>query len=440
MVTPTAAGCASYSWRSLTDSSRAPDGDGLRGDAPRVFVPVPSEALGYVGSILEAGGEPMVLGLPTERPADGVALHREWVADWAETFCSEHGIDALLLSAPEPAELAGLLIAAVRLDLPAVVVPALDPFGIAFAALGFAPLAEDAAKVVVELARTARPRPRELVEGFSLANGLRAGMAAGAGPELLVHLAAIAREAGVTGFLQMIRVLTPESPAVTGLVSPWFAEHGVAGLLAHLGDALHDARTVTGRLKEALPPAPPTPHPETAGSRLVFVRGRASGTEVLCHKDATGREISGSCRVFASEEAAVHAVENGEVEPGTLLVVTGCGPRGGPGLLRLDRLGGALDEASLSVSVLTDGLAPEGVSGAWASLMVPEAAAGGVIGRLRDGDTLRLDLEEGLIRTGVVAEEIRRRDPSAVKLPTGYGYAARYSRSALPALEGAGFR
>jgi dihydroxyacid dehydratase/phosphogluconate dehydratase len=133
-------------------------------------------------------------------------------------------------------------------------------------------------------------------------------------------------------------------------------------------------------------------------------------------------------------------VENGEVDAGALLVVMGCGPRGGPGLLRLDRLGGALDEANLSVPVLTDGLAPEGVSGGWASLMAPEAAAGGVISRLRDGDTLRLDLEEGLIRTGVVAEEIRRREPFTVVLPAGYGYATRYARSALPALEGAGFR
>jgi dihydroxyacid dehydratase/phosphogluconate dehydratase len=153
----------------------------------------------------------------------------------------------------------------------------------------------------------------------------------------------------------------------------------------------------------------------------------------------TGREISGSCRVFASEEEAVRAVESGEVDLGALLVVTGCGSRGGPGLLRLDRLGGALNEAGLSVPVLTDGLAPEGASVNWASLMTPEAAAGGVISRLRDGDTLRLDLEEGLIRTGIVAEEIRRREPFTVPAPSGFGYAARYARSALSALEGAGF-
>src|SRR5215210_3425003 len=313
---PTAAGYASYSWRSSTTGSRVPEDHAPRGRAPRIFVPVPSEALEYIDSVLEAGGEPMVLGLPTERPAGGVALHREWVADWAETFCSSNELDALLLSATEPAELAGLLIAALRLDLPAVVVPVEDPFGVALAALGVAPLTGNAAEIAVELARTGRPRPRELVEGFSLANALRAGLASGSGPELLVHLAAIAREAGAPGFPRMIRILAPESPAVTDPDSPWFGRHGAAGLLAHLGDALHDAPTVTGRLREALP-APPNDAPgEAPRSRLVFVRGRASGTEAVCQAGVVTTEVSGECRFYASEEAAVRSVEAGEIGRG----------------------------------------------------------------------------------------------------------------------------
>ena len=377
----------------------------------------------------------MVLGLPMDLPSGGVALCREWVADWAEVFCSNNEIDALLLSAAEPAELAGLLIAALRLDLPAVVLPAEGPFSIALAALGFAPLTGDAAEIAIDLARTGRPRPSEVVEGFSLANALRAGLASGAGPELLVHLAAIAREAGAVGFPQMIRVLAPESPEIAGF--SWLETHGVAGLFAYLGDVLHDTRTVTGRLRENLPPAPPTP--EAIGSRLVFVRGRASGAEIVCRANEGLQEISGDCRFYSSEESAVRAVESGAVGPCDLLVVVGCGPRGGPGLLRLDRLGGALRETDLSVSVLTDGLPPENTVGAWASLATPEATAGGVVGRLRDGDALRLDLTEGLIRTGAKADEIRRRKPFPAPASFGFGYAARYAYTALPALDGAGF-
>jgi dihydroxy-acid dehydratase len=437
---PTVAGYASFSWRSSTVGSRGREGRASRVRPPRIFVPVPSGALEHVDSILEAGGEPVVLGLPTERPVGGVALYREWVADWTEAFCSTNKLDALLLSATEPAELAGLLLAALRLDLPTVTVPTNSPFTVALAALGFVSLDEDPARVVVELARTGRPRPRELVEGFSLANALRAGLTLGSGPELLVHLAAIARETGVAGFSQMIRVLTPESPKVADPGSSWFEAHGTAGLFAYLGDVLHDTGTVTARLKESLPPAPAAPE-ESDGSRLVFVRGRASGTEILCRVDEGVVEVSGSCRFYPSERAAVRAVHDTAVYPADLLVVGGCGPRGGPGLLKLDRLGSTLVETGLAgvVPVLTDGLPPEGVVGVWASLAAPEAAAGGVIGRLRHGDSLRLDLAEGLIRTGVKAEELSGREPFASSIPPGFGYANRYSRTALPALEGAGF-
>ena len=378
----------------------------------------------------------MVLGLPMDLPTGGVALRREWVADWAEVFCSNNELDALLLSATEPAELAGLLLAALRIDLPAVVVPTQDPFCVALAAMGFAPLAGDAAETAVGLARTGRPRPRELVEGFSLANALRAGLASGGGPELLVHLAAIAREAGVVGFPQMIRVLAPESHEVASF--SWLETHGAAGLFTYLGDALHDTRTVTGQLKKNLPPAVP-PIAESGGARLVFIRGRASGTELVCRTNEGVTEISGDCRFYPSEEAAVRAVESGAVDLSDLLVVISCGPRGGPGLSRLDRLGVALREANLNVPVFTDGLPPENTAGSWASLATPEAAAGGVIGRLRDGDFLRLDLVEGLIRTGVKADEVRRREPFLIPTSSGFGYVARYARTALPPLEGAGF-
>ena len=93
----------------------------------------------------------------------------------------------------------------------------------------------------------------------------------------------------------------------------------------------------------------------------------------------------------------------------------------------------------LDVPVLTDGLSPENTAGVWASLATPEAAEGGVVGRLRDGDFLRLDLAQGLIRTGVEADEIRRRESLMVPGSPDFGYAARYARTALPPLDGAGF-
>jgi dihydroxy-acid dehydratase len=390
--------------------------------------------------VREAGGEPVPLTLPDARPKGGVAMVREWVADAAQISCSRTHLDAMLIAAEEPEELAGLVLAALRMNLPTVAAPPLDARLFAtLAALGLAPLGASSSEVVVEVSRSGGPRPLELIEDFSLANALRATYSLGDGPEPIVHLSAIAREAGALGFDQMIRVLVPETPLLAEPRSEWLDEHGVAGLLAHLGETLHDTLTVEGRLRETLPPPPPTPSPPVE-SRLVFVEGRASGTEALCRVSGM-EEVAGECRVLNSEKFAVRVVEGGFFEPSSLLVVGGCGPRGGPGLLRMERLAQVLGESGLeeSVSVITDGLPPRDATGTWVSLVSPEAAAGGVIGRLRDGDTLRIDLAEGRIRTGVKAGELEDRDPYKSPDPDGAGYAARYARSALPALRGAGF-
>jgi dihydroxy-acid dehydratase len=229
----------------------------------------------------------------------------------------------------------------------------------------------------------------------------------------------------------MMRVLVAETPEVD---PEWLREHGVSGLLSSLSDTFHDVPTVAGNLKENLPSTPPVPEEH---SRLIFVRARASGAEAVCRVRKGVTEPAGECRVFGSEEEAVSSVLRGEIGEGGMLVVGGCGPRGGPGLLRLDALGNSLRESGLRVPVMTDGLAPEDVLGPWISLFAPEAASGGVLRLLRDGDTLRMDLTEGRIRTG--AGEFTSREPGEFPNSAGTAYAARYARTALPALEGAGF-
>jgi dihydroxy-acid dehydratase len=211
-----------------------------------------------------------------------------------------------------------------------------------------------------------------------------------------------------------MRVLSPETPASAAPATAWYREHGPGGLLAFLGDAANDTRTVTGELKEELPEPPP--EPDGTGPRLVFVEGRASGVEALCRVEGPETEVAGVCRVFGSDEEAARAVEEG-----------------------IELLGEALEGAGLAATVLTDGLARDWAGGAQISLFTPEAASGGVIGLLRDGDTLRIDLSEGRIRTSVKASELDGRDPYIQPRPNGAGYAARYASSALPALEGAGF-
>ena len=391
-------------------------------------------------AVREAGGEPVTFSLPPERPAGGVALAREWVADVAQVSCGAEDFDALLLEADEPADLAGFVVAAARMNLPAVAVPEPDSsLSMALAGLGLSPLAADPASTVVEIGKSGKPRIRELVAEFSLANALRTGVSAGCGPETIVHLSAIAQAARAPGFPQTVRVLVPETPVLTGPGSGWLEEHGTAGLISSLGDKIHDIPTVEDRLQENLPPAPEALPPSE--SRLTFVRGRASGAEALC-LSAGEPEISGEVRFFRSEGQAVRALEEKRVQEGSLIVVGGAGPKGGPGLLRLDELARTLEERGLTQAfpVITDGLTPEGAGGVWLSIFTPEVVDVGVLGRLRDGDPLRVDLEEGRLRADIKAEEISDRRSRSLPPHTGADYAARYSRSALKALEGAGFR
>jgi dihydroxy-acid dehydratase len=385
-------------------------------------------------AVREAGAEPVLFSLPQAYPEGGVALRREWVTDLLHVEISASKPDALLLDATTTEELAGLVLAALRLDLPAIFTcRRTDPFPVALAGLGLAPFGEEPARLAVEIAEEGGPTPGALVGEFSLANALRAGLSAGGGPELLVHLSAIARAAKVVGFPRMARVLAPESPAVAD--AGWLGEHGSAGLLAHLGESLREARTVEGDLKELLPEPPPAPE---AGSQLVFVEGRRSGAETVCVVPEGMEEVAGRCRFFVSEESAARSVRVGRIEPETFMVVSGYGPRGGPGIVRLERLARTLQEHEVEAVVLTDGLPPERAEGLWFSLFAPEVALDGIIGCLQDGDDLRMDLTGGRIRTGIGAEEMERRRPLKLGRKST-GYAARYARLALPALQGGGF-
>ena len=186
--------------------------------------------------VRDAGGEPLEFDLPEARPTGGVALVREWVADTTEILLGAENPDALLIEADSPAELVGLFLAAQRLYLPTVVARRDDAYTAALTALGAAPLKGDAAGTVVEIADNREPSLGELVGNFSLANALRVGLSMGGGPELMVHLSAVAREGDVSGFNQMLRVLTPET-----------AEVGASGLQMVPGTGARAAAGAPGR-------------------------------------------------------------------------------------------------------------------------------------------------------------------------------------------------
>lgn len=405
-------------------------------DTSRVGVISP-EPSGLSERVREAGGEPVPLPLPGYPEGWGVALVREWIADALEVPLTPRRPEALLFEADSPAELAGVIAAAVRLEVPAVCAAGPETtFTAAVAGLGLVPLGDEGAvETAVRLASEEGMSVRDLVDNFSTANALRVGLSLGGGPEFLVHLSAVAREAGVAGFPQMARVLLPETPALTTTRSAWFRENGVPGILASLGEDLHDARTVSDSLMSHAHPADGVPG--GAGFGYSLLKARTSGAESFCRVPDGVKEISGECRVFGSEAEATEALVGGDGP--AIAVVRGVGPRGTPGMRVLEDLSRVLEEGAGEVVVITDGLAPEGASGVWASAFAPESAAGGILSRLADGDLLKLDLVEGRILTAVERKDISRRKqsrPLAVKSPP---YAARYARHAVPAFDGAAF-
>lgn len=461
-----AGGRAKSSWRSspanLFDSlSETPTND-VSNESPvsesRPRVAVPETAPELAQAVREAGGEPVGMPEPPTSPEWGVVLAREWLADSAHLWLASSGAGALLIPGGPPERLAGLVASALRAEIPAVIEAPLGgplgsepaPFSAGLAALGLVPFSAEgpvsSVQTAVELGRSGKPTARRLVSSFSLANALRAGLSLGGGPETVLHLSALGREAGIAGCARMLRVLVPETLALAEPGSSWFRERGVPGLLAHISGDLHHAPTVSGRLKTSLPEALEESGAEEtgeyAGSRLVLVEGRASATEAPCRQMPGAEDVRGECRVFWSEKEAVSAVENGVLEEGQILVVGGCGGRGAPGLWRLDLLARALGETGMGETpVFTDGLVPDGARGVWASPVWPEAAGGGVLARLRDGDTLLLDLVEERIRANVSAEEMEDRAPGARFGRRGgeTGYAARYAAGHLGPLEGGGF-
>lgn len=400
----------------------------------------------------------MIVPEPTVPPEWGVALVREWLADAVHLELVSGGAESVLIPYGSPERVAGVLAAALRAGIPAVLDAPLGgpaggkpmPFSASLIGLGLVPFSAEGtgspAEAAVETGRSGKPTVRRLVSSFSLANALRAGLSLGGGPETILHLAALGREAGVAGCSRMLRVLIPETPVLASADSGWFRERGVPGLLAHLSGDLHHAPTVAGRLKTSLPEALEESGGEDtgeyAGSRTLIIEGRASATETPCRQTPGTEEASGECRVFWSEKEAVSAVENGALEEGHMLVVGGCGSRGAPGLWRLDRLSEALRESGMDeLTVFTDGLPPDGAPGVWAGPVWPEAAGGGVLARLRDGDGLRLDLVGERIRASVSAGEMEDRAPGARFGRRGgeLGYAARYAAGHLSPLEGGGF-
>jgi dihydroxy-acid dehydratase len=289
-----------------------------------------------------------------------------------------------------------------------------------------------AGAAVVQLVRSGL-KPRDILTRRAFENAITVVIALGGSTNAVLHLLAIAHEAGVrltlddfTRIGRRVPVLADLKPSGRYLMSELVAIGGIQPLMKMLlaGGLLHgECLTVTGRtLQENLEEAPmymsgqdivrPLAAPLKKDSHLVVLYGNLAPEGAVAK--ITGKEgerFEGRARVFEGEERATRAILGGRIRPGDVVVIRGEGPRGGPGMREMLSPTSALMGAGLGdkVALITDGRFSGGSHGFVVGHISPEAAVGGPIGLLHSGDRVSIDAVKREIRVEVPAAELRRR-------------------------------
>jgi dihydroxy-acid dehydratase len=301
-------------------------------------------------------------------------------------------------------------------------------------------------------------RPSRIITRAALENAIASVAATGGSTNGVLHLLAIAREAGVPLALEDFDDISSRTPVLADMkpggrfTAPDMERAGGMRLLAkRLFDAglLHDGMTVTGRtLFEEVKDAQETPGQKvihtlekplkpTGGFAILYGSLAPEG----CVVKLAGHERldhTGPARVFDREEDAFDAVQKGKIKAGDVIVIRYEGPKGGPGMREMLAVTAALVGQGLgeSVALLTDGRFSGATHGLMVGHVAPEAAVGGPIAFVKDGDTIRFNIAERLL--DVEADLEKRKagwKPPAPAYKTGV--MAKYARLVSSASEGA---
>ncbi len=319
-----------------------------------------------------------------------------------------------------------------------------------------------AGEAVVKLVK-AGIRPRDILTRKAFENAITVTIAVGGSTNAVLHLLAIAHAAGVrlrlddfTRLGKRVPVLADLRPSGRYLMSELIDIGGLQPLMKRLLDRglLHgDCLTVTGRtLAQNLAavadyPAgqdivQPFEHPVKKDSHLVVLYGNVAPEGAVAKiSGKEGLRFSGRARVFEGEEAATASILKGAVRAGDVVVIRNEGPKGGPGMREMLSPTGAIMGLGLGdkVALITDGRFSGGSHGFVVGHVSPEAAVGGPIGLLQNGDRLTIDARRRTIEVHCTAAELKRRR-AAWKPRKPYatrGVLAKYARQVRSASEGA---
>lgn len=316
-------------------------------------------------------------------------------------------------------------------------------------------------KVMEMLARGITPKAILTEKAFE--NAISLDMAIGGSTNTALHLPAIAHELGIELSLDKFDEISSRvpqlcsiSPAGPHRLEDLHAAGGIQGVLKELatGGLLHtDTMTVAGvTLGETLTNAlirdgdviRPLEEPYRRDGGIAVLRGNLAPRGAVVKKGAVDENMyrhSGPARVFEGEETAMNAIVSGQIKPGDVVVIRNEGPKGGPGMREMLSPTAALAGMGLdrSVALVTDGRFSGATRGASIGHVSPEAAEGGPIALVREGDVISIDLIDKRLDLMVSEDELERRRSSwkGPDLPPVKGYLARYRRMVSSADRGA---
>jgi dihydroxy-acid dehydratase len=305
-------------------------------------------------------------------------------------------------------------------------------------------------------------RPRDIVTRKALENAAAVVAASGGSTNAALHLPAIANECGIDFTLFDVAEIFKKTPYIADLkpggryvAKDLFEVGGVPLLMKTLLDAgyLHgDCMTVTGRtMAENLKSVKwnsdqdvvrPATQPLSPTGGVVGLKGNlAPEGAIVKVAGMHGLKFTGPARCFDGEEACFEAVKNRQYKEGDVFVIRYEGPRGGPGMREMLSTTAALYGQGMGdkVALITDGRFSGATRGFCVGHVGPEAAVGGPIGLLRDGDIIELDAENGTLNVKLSDDEIKKRraDWKPRETEYGSGYIWKYAQQVGPAVNGA---
>ncbi|MDR2022986.1 MAG: dihydroxy-acid dehydratase [Hungatella sp.] len=305
--------------------------------------------------------------------------------------------------------------------------------------------------------------PRDIMTEKAFRNALTMDMALGCSTNSMLHLPAIAHEAGVDLYLEIANEISAKAPNLCHLApaGPTYMEdlneaggiYAVMNEVSKLGLLELDCITVTGKtvgenIKSCINKNPevirPVENPYSQTGGIAILKGNLAPDSAVVKRSAVAPEMlkhEGPARVFDCEEDAIAAIKGGKIVAGDVVVIRYEGPKGGPGMREMLNPTSAIAGMGLgsSVALITDGRFSGASRGASIGHACPEAAVGGPIALVEEGDIISIDIDNHRLDVKVSDEEMARRkanwQPRKPQVTTGY--LARYAAMAAPASRGA---